>query len=103
MLFNITDGTDGHPLLGQGQTLMEVKTAGAIPLWLVDFLTANSLYQVPFSKVGKAYLARERTRQAERVARLGDRRPRLHLVPGVPAHLAAGYQPVRHERKANYA
>ena len=99
----LTDGTSGHALLAEGQTLVEVKTAGAIPLWLVDFLTANGLYQVPFSKVGKAYLAREHALQAERIARLGARRPKLRLVSGVPAHMAPGYQPSTHERKANYA
>ena len=36
---------------------MEVKTDGAIPGWLVDFLTANKLYKTSFSKYGTAYRA----------------------------------------------
>ena len=34
---------------------MEVKTAGAIPLWMVHFLTENQIYKTSFSKYATAY------------------------------------------------
>ncbi len=45
----------GHSLLPPGTSLMEVKTAGAIPLWLVHTLTEQKVYKVSFSKYGNAY------------------------------------------------
>lgn len=44
------NGTGGHCLCGQGRYLMEVKTDGAIPLWLSALLSANGVYPVSFSK-----------------------------------------------------
>ena len=34
---------------------MEVKTAGAIPLWMVHFLIENQIYKTSFSKYATAY------------------------------------------------
>lgn len=34
---------------------MEIKSMGAIPLWLVHFLAEEKLYQTSFSKYGTAY------------------------------------------------
>ena len=34
---------------------MEVKTAGAIPMWMVRFLRDNGIYKTSFSKYGTAY------------------------------------------------
>lgn len=45
----------GTPLLEPEQALMEIKTMGGIPLWLVHFLTENRLYKTSFSKYGAAY------------------------------------------------
>ncbi len=45
----------GTQLLEPGQVLMEVKTAGGIPLWMTDFLTRNHIYKTSFSKYGEAY------------------------------------------------
>ncbi len=45
----------GKPILGSNQTLMEIKTTGAIPLWMVHFLTKNNIYKTSFSKYGTAY------------------------------------------------
>ncbi len=56
----------GTPLLGEGQILMEVKTADAIPLWFVRLLTGNRLYKTSFSKYGSAYEAIFRKLQSER-------------------------------------
>ncbi len=45
----------GTPILPEGLTLMEIKTAGAIPLWLTSFLSGEKLYKTSFSKYGTAY------------------------------------------------
>ena len=34
---------------------MEIKTSGAIPLWLTRFLSENKIYKTSFSKYGTAY------------------------------------------------
>ncbi len=45
----------GISILGEGLTLMEVKTSGAIPLWLTEVLTKNKIFKTSFSKYGTAY------------------------------------------------
>lgn len=52
---NLTAGIRGEPLLDREQTLMEVKTGYAIPLWLTHFLTENRIRRASFSKYGSAY------------------------------------------------
>ncbi len=60
----------GRALLAPGQTLMEIKAPGAIPLWMVDALTRAELYKASFSKYGTyfATLPREEQRQAPSLA-----------------------------------
>lgn len=48
-------GIWGNRLLEEGKTLMEIKTSGAIPLWMTEFLTRERLYKASFSKYGTAY------------------------------------------------
>lgn len=45
----------GAGLLGPDQVLMELKTPGGIPLWMVKFLTENDIRKVSYSKYGTAY------------------------------------------------
>ncbi len=45
----------GEPLLDDGLVLMEIKTAGGIPLWMSHFLAREHLYKTSFSKYGTAY------------------------------------------------
>lgn len=52
---SLCSGIFGTPLLDPDQVLMEVKTAGAIPLWLVRILSENRIYKTTFSKYGTAY------------------------------------------------
>lgn len=54
---SLDKGIYGIPILEDQKVLMEVKTDGAIPRWMVDFLTANKLYKTSFSKYGTAYRA----------------------------------------------
>lgn len=48
-------GVYGEPILQPGQALMEIKTGGAIPLWMVKLLNENQVYKTSFSKYGNAY------------------------------------------------
>lgn len=54
---SLDKGIFGTPILEDQKVLMEVKTDGAIPGRMVDFLTANKLYKTSFSKYGTAYRA----------------------------------------------
>ena len=46
----------GAPILKDGQVLLEIKTAAAIPMWLVKALSLNKIYKSSFSKYGEAYI-----------------------------------------------
>ena len=52
---SLCKGIYGNPILKEDQVLMEVKTAGAIPLWMVEFLSGNKIYKTSFSKYGTEY------------------------------------------------
>ncbi len=45
----------GTPILPKGKVLMEVKIAGAMPLWLSRFLSEQGIFKTSFSKYGIAY------------------------------------------------
>ena len=45
----------GEPILDSGLTLMEIKTAGGMPLWMTDVLTREQIYKASYSKYGTAY------------------------------------------------
>ena len=49
-------GDRGQLLLAPDELIMEVKTAAALPLWLLRALYSLGIRQVSFSKVGHAYL-----------------------------------------------
>lgn len=48
-------GIYGTPILKQGQTLMEIKTPGSIPLWMGKVLSEEEIRKTSFSKYGNAY------------------------------------------------
>lgn len=63
---DLKTGIYGTPILHDDQVLMEVKTAGAMPLWLVRFLSENRIYKTSFSKYGTAYKTlMQRTAESE--------------------------------------
>lgn len=65
---SLAAGVYGERILKPGQTLMELKTAGGIPLWMVDVLTNQRIRKTSFSKYGNAYLAMlERDKKEEKV------------------------------------
>jgi len=42
-------------IIEQNQILMEIKTSGAIPLWLTGALSENNIFPISFSKFGVCY------------------------------------------------
>ena len=51
----LDSGPWGKPILPPGRVLMELKTAGGLPLWMVQALSQNRIYKTSFSKYGAAY------------------------------------------------
>ena len=52
---SLAQATGGIPILEDDQVLMEIKTAGAVPLWLTAVLTREKIFKTSFSKYGTAY------------------------------------------------
>ncbi|MBO4242423.1 MAG: polyphosphate polymerase domain-containing protein [Clostridiales bacterium] len=48
-------GTGGTKVLDGDLTLLEVKTPGSLPMWLVRFLSENNIRKTSFSKYGEYY------------------------------------------------
>ena len=48
-------GADGKKILDDGHVLLEIKTDGAMPLWLSAALAECEIYPAKFSKYGTAY------------------------------------------------
>ena len=48
-------GTHGKRLLAQGMTLMEIKCAASMPLWMAHTLTEAGICRASFSKYGIIY------------------------------------------------
>ena len=65
-------GVWGTPILEEGMVLMEIKTAGAIPLWVVQALSKNKIYKSSFSKYGNAYLHFSAKKQTKVYIEKGD-------------------------------
>ena len=47
----------GQSLLNSGESLLEIKTAASIPMWLVSLLDEAEIRKINFSKYGSAYTA----------------------------------------------
>lgn len=52
---NLHTGIYGNPILPKGYVLMELKTAGGLPLWMTKVLSEEKIYKTSFSKYGTAY------------------------------------------------
>jgi SPX domain protein involved in polyphosphate accumulation len=52
---NLSSEPIGTRLLPKDQLLLEIKSSGAMPLWLVKFFSENKIYKTSFSKYGEAY------------------------------------------------
>lgn len=64
-LFSPNPAGPSHPLMDKGQAIMEIKSAGPFPLWLVQALGACQAYPSSFSKYGEAYRACTNSLHAE--------------------------------------
>ncbi len=49
-------GSHGEHLLPDGEVIMEIKAAGAMPMWLVRKLSEMKIFKTSFSKYGTFYL-----------------------------------------------
>ncbi len=52
---SLSEAPYGNALLEPNMTLMEIKTSGAIPMWMVKVLNEQKIYKTSFSKYGEAY------------------------------------------------
>ncbi len=52
---SLTSKPGGTNLLKRGYSLMEIKTAGGLPMWMVEVLNKGNMRKASFSKYGKAY------------------------------------------------
>lgn len=52
---DMTKGDYGFMKVPEGQYIMEIKTLGAMPLWLAGALNALRIYPASFSKYGRVY------------------------------------------------
>lgn len=52
---DLKNGIYGIPILPKNKFIAEIKTAGAMPLWLTKILCEMKIYPVSFSKYGTAY------------------------------------------------
>lgn len=53
--FDISKGDHGYLLMGPDQYVLEIKAAGAMPLWLTGELDRLRIYPHSYSKYGNAY------------------------------------------------
>ena len=53
---SLESGVWGTPILEEGMVLMEIKTAGAMPLWLAHILSEKNIFPHSFSKFGTAHV-----------------------------------------------
>lgn len=52
---SLTAGSEGEPLLPEGEVLMEIKIPEAAPLWLAHLLSELEVFPTSFSKYGSCY------------------------------------------------
>lgn len=48
-------GSNGYPLLKDGESVMEIKCLGSMPLWLTKELDEMKIYPASYSKYGNAF------------------------------------------------
>lgn len=53
---DLSKGTEGKPILPNGEYILEIKTDGSMPIWLSHILDELTILPSSFSKYGKSYL-----------------------------------------------
>lgn len=66
---SLSAGIGGRALLPPDTVLLEVKCAGAMPLWLAHWFSANHIYKTSFSKYGTAYQTKFREARRQPAAK----------------------------------
>ena len=66
----LTGDMEGHPLLAEGDAILEVKVQAAMPLWLSAILNEGQICKSSFSKYG----------EANRKERVAGEKPALRLL-----------------------
>lgn len=64
---SLQKGVYGENILKPGQTLMEIKTPGNIPLWMVKILSEEGIRKTSFSKYGNAYETMMKKEKGEKI------------------------------------
>lgn len=65
--FDFNVHSNNHQLLSTNKALMEIKTVGGMPLWLVDLLNKHNIRKKSFSKYGTDFLQTLEEQQYERI------------------------------------
>ncbi len=79
---------EGDPVLEANTSILEVKTCGGMPLWLVDELSAMGLRKTSVSKYGRAW-------QLRGIDQVIARQPQVVAVRNAaPSHFAPVFQTV---------
>ena len=68
---DLEKGIYGERVLENGLYILEVKTAGAMPMWIAEMLTEFKIYPTFFSKYGTAYKNGLLTRENKIIITLG--------------------------------
>lgn len=82
------------PLLAAGEVVMEIKSIGPYPLWLVHALDACRAYPSSFSKYGEAYRACAHTQPENVLPRTAER-----FMPTASTYQPRQYRAPRHAVK----
>ncbi len=69
----LTGDMDGIPLTREGDSILEIKVQGAMPLWLTAILDEGRICKSSYSKYGEAYLQRKAEGE-------GEKRPPLRIA-----------------------
>ena len=80
---SLTSGAYGQPILEEDQSLMEIKTGEAMPLWMTELLSENRVFKTSFSKYGRAYqdiFARDARRHQAQTASAAVFRPEIRTA-----------------------
>ena len=69
--FDLENGIYGERVLEKGLYILEVKTAGAMPVWIAEMLNGLKIYPASFSKYGTAYKNGLLTEEKQKIITLG--------------------------------
>ena len=67
----LENGIYGERVLENGLYILEVKTPGAMPMWIAEMLNEFKIYPISFSKYGTAYKNGLLTRENKKIITLG--------------------------------